>query len=214
MVRPELASPAPVRRRRWREGWLQGADWQPSPNQNERPAGERVTLAVIHSISLPAGVYGGTAVEDLFHNRLDPRAHPDFERVHHLRVSAHFVIRRDGRLQQFVSVDRRAWHAGVSRWEGREGCNDFSVGIELEGLEGLSFEPVQYRALNRLLRDLVHAYPLDAIAGHEHVAPGRKSDPGPGFEPARLALRGGLRVPDAWQCPDTVSSGKARGRYR
>lgn len=203
-----------MRLRRWRDGWLQGADWQCSPNQNERPVGVRVSLAVIHSISLPPGVYGGAAIEDLFHNRLDPRAHPYFESVHRLRVSAHFVIRRDGRLQQFVSVNRRAWHAGVSRWDGREGCNDFSVGIELEGLEGETFEPAQYRQLNRLLRDLVHAYPLDAIAGHEHVAPGRKSDPGAGFEASRLLPWHGVRRPDAWQRPAAVSSGMARVRYR
>lgn len=209
-----VCQPAAWRLRRWRGGWLQGADWQRSPNHNERPPGSRMSLAVIHSISLPPGVYGGTAVEDLFHNRLDPRRHPAFEAVHHLRVSAHFVIRRTGRLQQFVSVDRRAWHAGVSVWEGREGCNDFSVGIELEGLEGETFERAQYRQLNRLLRDLLHAYPLDAVAGHEHVAPGRKSDPGAGFQAACLCRFPGLRRPSAWQGGDAVSSGKAWGRYR
>ncbi len=203
-----MKPPVQRRLRRWSGGWLRGADWQPSPNQNARPVGERIRLAVIHSISLPPGEYGGPAIEALFHNRLVPTAHPYYAGLQGLRVSAHFVIRRDGRLQQFVAVDRRAWHAGVSSWEGREGCNDFSVGIELEGLEGQTFELVQYRELNRLLRDLLHAWPLDAVAGHEHVAPGRKRDPGPGFDAALLTAAAALRKPPAWQGPHAVSSGE------
>lgn len=206
MIPRPTAGTGPWRLRRWTGGWLRGADWQPSPNQNDRPPGAAVRLAVIHSISLPPGVYGGTAIEDLFHNRIDPAAHPAFAGLAGLRVSAHFVIRRDGRLQQFVALHRRAWHAGVSRWDGRDGCNDFSVGIELEGLEGLGFEPVQYRALKRLLRDLVHACPLDAVAGHEHVAPGRKFDPGAGFDAARLPVWPWLQRPAAWQTAPSVSS--------
>lgn len=187
------------KRRRWHRGWLRGADWQPSPHRDARPAGLPVTLALVHSISLPPGRYGGPHIEALFHGRLDSRADPFFETIRGLRVSAHFVIRRDGRLLQFVPLHERAWHAGASSWEGRDRCNDFSVGIELEGLEGESFEPAQYRALRRLLRDLVHALPLDAVAGHEHVAPQRKRDPGAGFQAGELPRWKGLRRPCAWQ---------------
>jgi AmpD protein len=142
---------------------------------------------VLHSISLPPGVYGGDAVERLFTNRLDPREHPAFAALAGLEVSAHFFIRREGSTVQFVSCERRAWHAGVSSWRGRANCNDWSIGIELEGLEGRSFEPPQYAALARLLRALARRYPLTEVTGHEHVAPGRKRDPGPGFDWARLA---------------------------
>jgi N-acetyl-anhydromuramoyl-L-alanine amidase len=146
-----------------------------------------VTLAVLHSISLPPGHYGGDAVERLFSNTLDHAAHPYFEGLHGLRVSAHFFVRRDGRVLQFVSCDARAWHAGPSRWAGRDDCNDFSLGIEIEGLEGEVFEAVQYTALARLLRAVARRYPIDAVVGHEHVAPGRKHDPGPGFDWRGLA---------------------------
>jgi AmpD protein len=149
--------------------------------------GSTPTLAVVHSISLPPGQFGGPQVERFFTNRLDPSAHPYFERLRDVRVSAHFFIRRDGRVVQFVSCDRRAWHAGASRWRGRDNCNDFSIGIELEGLEGERFEPSQYRALIRLLRALARRYSLVDLAGHEHVAPGRKADPGAGFEWRRVA---------------------------
>lgn len=145
-----------------------------------------MTLAIVHSISLPPGVYGGPQVEQFFGNRLDGRAHPYFEGLQGLRVSAHFFIRRDGRTLQFVSCDRRAWHAGVSRWGGRDRCNDFSIGIELEGLEGLRFEQAQYRRLARLLDALSRRHPLRWAVGHEHVAPGRKGDPGEGFDWVRL----------------------------
>jgi AmpD protein len=150
-----------------------------------------VTLAVVHSISLPPGEYGGDAIERLFTNRLDPAAHPAFAPLQGLRVSAHFVIRRDGECVQYVSCDRRAWHAGVSTWRGRDNCNDWSVGIELEGLEGEVFEAVQYARLAQLLRALAARYPIAEAVGHEHVAPGRKGDPGAGFD--WLLLRGVLR---------------------
>lgn len=159
----------------------------PSPNFGARPAGERITLAVVHSISLPPGQYGGDAVERFFTNRLDPDAHPYFDGLRGVQVSAHFFVRRDGRVLQFVSCDERAWHAGVSRWAGREECNDFSLGIELEGFEGELFEAAQYTALARVLLALARRYPIDAVVGHEHIAPQRKHDPGPGFDWHRLA---------------------------
>ena len=157
-----------------------------------------MTLAVVHSISLPPGCYAGDAVQRLFTNRLDWDAHPSYDGMRGLQVSAHFFVRRSGRALQFVSCEQRAWHAGVSRWRGRDNCNDWSVGIELEGLETAGFEPVQYLQLARLLRSLALRYPLVEAVGHEHVAPGRKSDPGPGFDWLRLrrALRGGApRLP-------------------
>jgi AmpD protein len=171
----------------------------PSPNFGARPPGERVTLAVLHSISLPPGRYGGDGVERLFTNTLDHAAHPYFEGLRGLRVSAHFFIRRDGRVLQFVSCDARAWHAGASCWAGRDECNDFSVGIEIEGLEGEPFEAAQYLTLVRLLRAIARRYPIDAVVGHEHIAPGRKHDPGPGFDWRGLAraLAGRPRVAGA-----------------
>ena len=137
---------------------------------------------VVHSISLPPGEYGGDDVERLFTNRLDTSAHPFYAGLQGLEVSAHFLVRRDGRTLQFVSCDERAWHAGVSGWRGRDNCNDWSIGIELEGLEGQCFEPAQYRQLAVLLRALAGRYPIAEAVGHEHVAPGRKSYPGPGFD--------------------------------
>jgi N-acetyl-anhydromuramoyl-L-alanine amidase len=180
----------------WVDGWWRGAKRVPSPNADARPGGEHVRLIVIHSISLPPGVYGGTQVEDLFLNRLDHHAHPYFERLSGLRVSSHFYVRRTGTVVQFVSGDRRAWHAGVSRWRERDACNDFSVGIELEGLEGQSFEQAQYAALVRLVRAVSRRWPIEGIAGHEHIAPGRKRDPGPGFEWPRLKAQ--ARLPWRW----------------
>jgi AmpD protein len=143
-------------------------------------------LVLLHSISLPPGVYEGDAVERLFTNTLDWEAHPYFQSIRGLQVSAHFFIRRDGALWQFVSCDQRAWHAGVSSFQGRDNCNDFSIGIELEGLEGQTFEPAQYASLSTLLIDLSEHYPVRHVAGHSDVAPGRKCDPGPGFEWRRL----------------------------
>ena len=175
-----------MRRAVWRDGWWCHAARVRSPNCGARPAGSAATLAIVHSISLPPGLYGGPQVERFFTNRLDPAAHPYFEQLRGVRVSAHFFIRRDGRVVQFVSCDERAWHAGASRWRGRDDCNDFSIGIELEGLEGQRFERAQYRALIRLLAALARRYPLVDVAGHEHVAPGRKQDPGAGFDWPRL----------------------------
>jgi N-acetyl-anhydromuramoyl-L-alanine amidase len=158
-----------------------------------------IDLAIVHSISLPPGAYGGDAIERLFTNRLDAAAHPAFVDVAGLQVSAHFVIRRSGELLQFVDVNARAWHAGVSSWRGQPNCNDRSVGIELEGLEGRRFEAAQYAALIHLLCHLRRGWPVAEVVGHEHVAPGRKHDPGTGFDWRRLA-RGvrGLRGAPMW----------------
>mgnify|MGYP005840122053 CR=1 FL=1 len=155
-----------------------------------------MTLAVIHAISLPPGEYGGDGIERLFTNRLDWDAHPYYRTIRGLQVSAHFLIRRSGERVQFVSCDDRAWHAGASSWRGRDNCNDWSIGIELEGLEGLQFTFAQYRALAALLHALARRYPLAEAVGHEHVAPGRKADPGPGFDWAGLdgRLRGAARA--------------------
>jgi AmpD protein len=177
------------RRRRpaWSDGWWWRAQVCPSPNHNARLPATAVSLVVVHSISLPPGEYGGDAIERLFTNRLDWGAHPYFESIRGLQVSAHFVIRRSGQLLQFVSCARRAWHAGTSHWRDRGNCNDYSIGIELEGLEGERFEAAQYAQLVVLLRALSRRYAVDAVVGHEHVAPTRKHDPGKGFDWARLA---------------------------
>ena len=145
-----------------------------------------IDLVVVHSISLPPGRYGGNEVQALFTNTLDWNAHPYFQQIRGMEVSAHFYVRRTGALWQFVSVDDRAWHAGQSRFRGRDNCNDYSVGIELEGLEGERFTARQYARLGTLIRALAAHYPITDIAGHEHIAPGRKNDPGPGFDWARL----------------------------
>jgi AmpD protein len=178
-----------LKRAVWCDGWWAAARRRPSPNVGERPPGVRISLAVVHSISLPPGQYGGDEVERFFTNRLDHARHPYFDGLRDVRVSAHFFIRRDGSTLQFVSCDRRAWHAGVSSWGGREQCNDYSIGIELEGLEGLTFEAAQYVALARLLRSAAHHYPIDAVVGHQDVAPGRKCDPGDGFDWRALRRR-------------------------
>jgi len=170
----------------WRGGWLRRARAVESPNFGARPAGSVVDLVVLHSISLPPGEFGGDGIERLFTNRLDWSAHPYYGTIRGLAVSAHFVVRRDGALLQFVSCDDRAWHAGRSSWRGRAGCNDFSIGIELEGLEGDAFDDRQYPALAALLDSVAARYPVVDVAGHEHIAPGRKSDPGGGFDWARL----------------------------
>jgi len=172
------------------EGWLASARRVLSPNCDSRPAGTGITLAVVHSISLPRGHYrrksGGSAIERLFTNRLDPAEHPSFAELAGLRVSAHFLIYRDGELLQFVPLQQRAWHAGASRWRGRERCNDFSVGIELEGTDDGRFAAAQYESLVVVLRKLQAVLPLQDIAAHSDVAPGRKSDPGPRFDWARF----------------------------
>ena len=168
------------------DGWLPGVRIVVSPNQDVRPEGCVVDTIIIHNISLPPERFSGDAVERLFTNRLDPLAHPYFETIAALRVSAHFFLRRDGSLLQFVATDRRAWHAGVSRLQTRERCNDFSIGIELEGSDLRPFTQAQYRRLASLLRRLARRHPLRLIAGHSDVAPGRKTDPGPFFDWGRL----------------------------
>ena len=159
-----------------------------SPNQDERPPGTEVTLVVVHSISLPPGEYGGDAIERLFTNRLDWDAHPYFAAIRGIKVSTHYLVRRDGELVQFVPPQRRAWHAGASSWRGRSRCNDYSVGIELEGADDARYEERQYQSLARLIGALRERLPLKAIAAHSEIAPGRKTDPGPGFDWLRLLL--------------------------
>lgn len=171
-----------------RNGWIPAIEHCHSPNADERPPGIAIELVVVHGISLPPGQFGGQAVAQLFTNRLDPWAHPYFEQLQGLRVSAHFFVRRDGRIVQFVSCLRRAWHAGVSSWQGRERCNDFSVGIELEGTDELPYEEIQYAACMDLLAALRRAYPIRAVLGHSDIAPGRKTDPGPFFDWARIGV--------------------------
>ena len=159
-------------------GWYTDATHLRSPNFNQRPNGE-VSLAVLHCISLPEGEYNNSNVEDFFQNKLEISAHESFESVMNVMVSAHFYIKRSGKVVQFVSVDDRAWHAGKSEFEGREACNDFSVGIEMQGTDKDSYKEKQYQALNKLLAELKAAYPtLKNIAGHEEISPGRKTDPG------------------------------------
>lgn len=167
-----------------------------SPNQDERPAGSTPDLVVIHGISLPPGEFGGAHIEQLFTNSLPRDGHPYFQGIADLRVSAHLLIRRDGDLVQFVPLHRRAWHAGVSCWEGRERCNDFSIGIELEGADEVPYEEAQYQVLTGLLTCLERAYPAlspGRVVGHSDVAPGRKTDPGPAFDWGRLPGAAGGR---------------------
>jgi AmpD protein len=163
-------------------GWLSDVRRIPSPNFDARPQDTPIDLLVIHAITVPPGVFGGEGVERLFTNRCDPVLHPVYAELRALRVSAHFFIRRDGEIVQFVSCLARAWHAGVSMWQGRERCNDFSIGIELEGGDHWPFEPAQYAALQALVAALTDAYPIRHRAGHCHIAPGRKTDPGPYFD--------------------------------
>jgi AmpD protein len=163
-------------------GWCAGARRLPSPNFDLRPPGMAIDLLVIHNISLPPGQFGGPYIASLFTNALDHGAHPYFQQLRPLRVSAHFLILRTGELMQFVSADARAWHAGVSCFDGRERCNDFSIGIELEGSDFVPFEPAQYDCLAALTQALLRRYPLVSVVGHEHIAPGRKTDPGPCFD--------------------------------
>lgn len=157
-----------------------------SPNCDTRPEGEVVSLVVIHAISLPPDRFGGDGVAALFTNCLDPAAHPYYAGIHQLRVSAHYFVRRSGMVMEFVPPELRAWHAGVSSWRGRERCNDFSIGIELEGCDTLPFEEAQYTALAELLVELCERFPIVGVTGHSHVAPGRKTDPGPFFSWGRL----------------------------
>lgn len=187
----------------WDDGWYRFARREPSPNFGARPANALVDLIVLHSISLPPGQYGGDEVRQLFMNTLDWDAHSYFQSIRGLAVSAHFLVRRNGELWQFVSCDDRAWHAGASRYRGRDNCNDDSIGIELEGIEGGEFEPAQYETLAGLCAAIPQRYAVQHLAGHEHIAAGRKSDPGAGFD--WLWLRQAL----GWESkyfPDTVVS--------
>lgn len=164
------------------DGWCRQALRQPSPNFDVRPAATDIDLLVIHNISLPPGQFGGPYIADLFGNCLDCDSHPYFDQLRSLRVSSHFLIGRDGSLIQFVSANERAWHAGVSSFEGRERCNDFSIGIELEGSDFVPFEQRQYHTLAELTIALQRRYALRAVTGHQDIAPGRKTDPGPFFD--------------------------------
>lgn len=166
----------------WQDGWYVPAKKIVSPNCDPRAAETEIDLVIIHAISLPPGEYGGDGVAQLFTNQLDPSAHPYYETIAALKVSAHFFIRRGGELIQFVPVTARAWHAGVSNWNGRERCNDFSVGVEMEGDDDTPFEPSQYETLASLLAALKAVLPIRAVTSHAHVAPGRKTDPGPNFD--------------------------------
>jgi N-acetyl-anhydromuramoyl-L-alanine amidase len=189
MTQPERAgAPASVDA----DGWLSTATRLPSPNFEARPGAIEPTLIVVHNISLPPDDFGGDAIRDFFQNRLDHDAHPYFEQLRGVRVSAHFVVRRDGAIEQYVSCNERAWHAGVSSFRGRERCNDFSIGIELEGSDRFPFERAQYDALHVLVDALTTRYPIDALAGHSDIAPGRKTDPGPHFDWRRLQRASGL----------------------
>lgn len=166
------------------EGWCEQARKVPSPHHNQRPQADDISLLVVHNISLPPGEFGGPWIDDLFLGCLDPAAHPYFADIHHLRVSAHCLIRRDGELVQYVPFTLRAWHAGVSTFAGREACNDFSVGIELEGTDTLPYTPAQYAVLASVTHALQQRFPAittERITGHSDIAPGRKSDPGPSF---------------------------------
>jgi len=166
-------------------GWVTTACRRPSANCDDRPLDGAIELLVIHGISVPAGEFGEDWIEDLFCNQLDPAAHPSFGELSELRVSAHVLIRRDGSVIQFVPFEKRAWHAGASSFEGRERCNDFSIGIELEGTDDTAYEAAQYQVLVRLTQLLMNVYPgitSSHVVGHCDIAPGRKTDPGASFD--------------------------------
>jgi AmpD protein len=186
----------------WENGWYRFARRLESPNFGPRPTDVQPYLIVIHSISLPPGEYGTGQVQRLFTNQLDWDAHNYFRSIRGLQVSAHFFIARDGQLWQFVSCNDRAWHAGESVYLEKDNCNDYSVGIELEGLEGLAFENPQYETLSSLSAALLQTYPITQVAGHEHIAPGRKNDPGAGFD--WPTLRRSLGLGSASFPPDTA----------
>ncbi|MYM64718.1 1,6-anhydro-N-acetylmuramyl-L-alanine amidase AmpD [Pseudomaricurvus sp. HS19] len=182
------------------DGWLVNGSRQPSPNYDDRPDPEDVSLLVIHNISLPPGQFGTGCVQDFFCNRLDTAAHPFFAEIADLRVSAHFLLERDGSITQFVPTRGRAWHAGKSRFLGRGVCNDFAVGIEVEGTDTEAYTDQQYAQLARLTRALMARHPAITparITGHSHIAPGRKTDPGPAFDWQRLFAGAGMTgIPD------------------
>jgi AmpD protein len=168
-------------------GLLSGCEYIPSPNCDDRPA-DMIELLVIHNISLPPDEFGGDDVQRLFTNTLDVTAHPYYPTIAGLKVSAHFFVRRDGQIVQFVPCWKRAWHAGESCWQGASRCNDFSIGIELEGSDVVPFTDAQYAALSRLTCSLRAAYPIRGIAGHSDIAPQRKTDPGPCFDWLRFLV--------------------------
>jgi AmpD protein len=168
-----------------KSGLVEGVQFMASPNCDGRPSGVSPELIVIHNISLPPGKFGGDWIVKLFTNTLDPQAHPYFAEVFQLKVSAHVLIHRDGRIVQFVPFHQRAWHAGQSSYQGRSHCNDFSIGIELEGTDEIPYDPLQYKVLASIIEALLIAYPtlcVEHIIGHEHIAPGRKTDPGSAFD--------------------------------
>jgi len=170
-------------------GRLDVARQRPSPNCDARPPGTEINLLVIHNISLPPGCFGGDAIDCFFSNTLDINADPYFAEISEMRVSAHLLIRRDAEIVQYVPFNRRAWHAGVSCFEGRDSCNDYSIGIELEGTDEQPYEAIQYQALSALITLLMQSYPAigeDRIVGHADIAPGRKSDPGPAFDWSKI----------------------------
>ena len=166
------------------QGWLSIANRLPSPNYNQRPLGVEINLLVIHNISLPPGKFEGKWIDDLFLNQIDPEAHPSFSSLAGLRVSAHLLIRRDGSVHQYVPFNLRAWHAGVSSFEGVENCNDYAIGIELEGADHVPYQLEQYNMLIEITKSLMVTYPIspNRIVGHSQIAPGRKTDPGPAFD--------------------------------
>lgn len=174
------------------EGWVAAARRVPSPNFDARPPGLPLDVVVIHNISLPPGQFGTGDIEAFFQNRLDAARHPFFETIRDVRVSAHFLIARDGELVQFVACTQRAWHAGQSEYCGRQRCNDFSIGIEIEGADDQPFTPAQYHTAARLVSGLRAAYAIEGVAGHSDIAPGRKTDPGPHFDWRRFATLAGL----------------------
>lgn len=176
------------------DGWLVSARRVPSPNHDARPPETVISLLVIHAISLPPNQFGGDAIERFFTNTLPAAEHPFFATIDGMHVSAHFLIRRNGECVQFVSCFQRAWHAGVSCWQGRNRCNDFSIGIELEGCDEQPFEEAQYASLNALIEILTHAFPITAIVGHSEIAPGRKTDPGPFFMWQRIVGAGAALI--------------------
>ncbi|PSB92383.1 1,6-anhydro-N-acetylmuramyl-L-alanine amidase AmpD [Candidatus Pandoraea novymonadis] len=184
------------------DGWAYNAERIPSPNFDERPKAMAIDLLVVHNISLPHGQFGGNEIADFFCNKLDNSAHPIFNEIRDLHVSAHFLVRRTGRVQQFVSCNARAWHAGVSSFQGRKHCNDFSIGIEVEGSDHLPFEKLQYKGLAKLTLAIFARYSIQAIVGHADIAPGRKTDPGPYFD--WMTLRDLTDLPGKimpYQCP-------------
>jgi AmpD protein len=179
------------------DGWLEGVLRVHSPNFDARPSGTEIGLVVVHNISLPPGYYGGGHISRLFTNTLDVSADPYFVQLVGLRVSAHVLIERDGAATQFVSFSDRAWHAGVSHFNGRPACNDFSIGIEVEGTDFEVFSDVQYATLNTIISALLTAYPIEAVRGHSDIAPDRKTDPGPFFDWGRLELPSSVSIPTA-----------------